>query len=389
MDGRLGAVQHLFVGGLERAVFGHDLFHPALARRLVAARAQLVHHLAQNGFGAAHDSDVDVAVLPYLRAVHHYLDELRALREHVVRPVAQPEVYGRANEYHGVGVNQPVAPSEAAQIGVVGGDGAAPHGVEEHRRIYHLHELAQLVRRVVPPDVGAGENHRLFGLHDDVRDLAHVLRIAVSLRAGAVRLRIADAVFVRPPVHHVDGDFEIRRAGNAGRGVSEGDSHVLRDALDALDLLGELGDGLEERGGVEILQPAAQVVGNAGVAADEDHRAGRLEGVGDAGDGVGDAGPRRDDSHARLAGDLRPPFGGVGGDLLVPEVDYLDALGHAALVKVVNVAAVEREDVLDALALERFGEQSSAVYLCHFFSCDFACVQFDFSGEYARRPRRR
>ena len=81
---RLGAVEHLLVGGLERAVLGLDLFDPRLARRAVASRLHLVHDLAKNGLGVAHNAHVDVAILTDLRSVHHDLDELRVLREHVV-----------------------------------------------------------------------------------------------------------------------------------------------------------------------------------------------------------------------------------------------------------------------------------------------------------------
>ena len=117
------------------------------------------------------------------------------------------------------------------------------------------------------------------------------------------------------------------------------------------------------------------MVGDARVAADEYHRARRLEGVRDAGYGVGDARSGGHDSDARLACDLRPTFGGVSGHLLMPEVYDLDSLGHAALVEVVYMAAVEGEDVIHTFALQCFGEQPSAINLCHFFSYGFTYVQ--------------
>ena len=109
------------------------------------------------------------------------------------------------------------------------------------------------------------------------------------------------------------------------------------------------------------------MVRDSSVSADHDHRTWRLECIGDSGHCVGDARTRRDDCHARLAGDLCPALCGVRGHLFVSEVDYLDSLGDTSLIKVVDVAAVEGEDVLDALPFECLGEQSSAIYLRQLF----------------------
>ena len=167
--------------------------------------------------------------------------------------------------------------------------------------------------------------------------------------------------------------------------MSEGDGDIFGYSLNALDLFGELGNRLQECCAVEVLQSAAQVVGDAGVAADHNHRAGRLEGVCDAGNGVGYAGAGGNDSHAGLAGDLRPAFGGVGGNLFVAKVDDLDAFVHAALIEVVDMPAVQREDILYALSLQCLGEQPSAVYLCHCSSSDNRSVPFGAASQLSRR----
>ena len=134
-------------------VFGYDFLDPALAGGLVAGVLQPVHNLLQHRLGIADYADVYVAVLPDFAGVHHYLYQFGVLREHRVRAVAQPEVDGRADEYHGVGLHQSVAASEAAQVGMVGRDAAAPHSVQEHGGVDRLNELAELFGCVVPPDV--------------------------------------------------------------------------------------------------------------------------------------------------------------------------------------------------------------------------------------------
>ena len=58
-------------------------------------------------------------------------------------------------------------------------------------------------------------------------------------------------------------------------------------------------------------------------------------------------GPAVTTATAGLAGDARVAVGGVGRDLLVADVDDLDALVDAAVVDVDDVAAAEGEDDVD------------------------------------------
>ncbi len=51
--------------------------------------------------------------------------------------------------------------------------------------------------------------------------------------------------------------------------------------------------------------------------------------------------------------------------LLVAGVHHPDALVQAAVVDGLNVAAAEREDVVDTVPLESLRNQASAVNLCH------------------------
>ena len=110
----------------------------------------------------------------------------------------------------------------------------------------------------------------------------------------------------------------------------------------------------------QVLQRAHLVLAQRALAADQQHRALRAQGVGHAGDGVGGARAGGDDGAAGLAGDARVAVGGVRGDLLVADVDDVDALVDAAVVDVDDVAAAEREDHVDALGLERLGDEMPA-----------------------------
>ena len=368
MDGRLLAVQHRLIRRLQRPILGHHLLHPSLARRPVPRRLQPVHNLPQHRLGIAHDARVNIAVLPDLAGVHHYLHQLRVLREHIVRAVAQPEVYRRPDEYHRVRLHQPIAPPKAAQIRMIRGNAPAPHRVQKHRRVYHLNKLAQLIRGVVPPYIRTRQHHRPLRVSQNVHYLLNILRIAIRPRVSAVARGIAHSLFVRTAPHDVYRYLQIHRPRHPRSRMPKRDRHILRYALHPLDLLRELSHRLQESRAIEILQPAPQMVADARVAADHHHRAWRLECVGDARNRVGNARPRRNDSHARLARNLRPALRRVRRNLLVPEINHLDPLIHAALIEIVDMPAIQREHILHALPLQRLSEQSPAVYLCHFAS---------------------
>ena len=201
-----------------------------------------------------------------------------------------------------------------------------------------------------------------------VHYLLDVLRVAECFGLRSVTAGILHILFLRNAANNVDGYLKIHWARNSGSRVAERNRDILGYALHALDLLRKLGDRLQEGRAIEVLQAASQMVGNASVASDKNHRTWSLERVGDARYGIGDARTCRDDRHTRLAGNFCPALCGVCGDLLVPEVYDLDAFVNAALVEVIDVSAVQREYILHTLFFQCLGEQSPAVYLCHFSS---------------------
>ena len=107
-------------------------------------------------------------------------------------------------------------------------------------------------------------------------------------------------------------------------------------------------------------EPEPQRISGARPPEDRDRRA-VVEGAGDRAHAVrhARAGGQRGDG--RLAGRLRVPLGRPDRRLLVADVDDLDALFLAAVVDREEVAAREREEVLDAARLECPSDQAPAV----------------------------
>ena len=98
------------------------------------------------------------------------------------------------------------------------------------------------------------------------------------------------------------------------------------------------------------------------LAADVQHGALGAECGRDSGHRVGAARTGGGDHAAELAGLTRVAVGGVRRDLLVTHVDDADALVHAAVVDIDDMAAAQREDRVHAFVLERLRHQMAARY---------------------------
>ncbi len=212
------------------------------------------------------------------------------------------------------------------------------------------------------PDLGAQQHRRPLGPHQDVGQSLDVGRIADRLGRGAV------SAFARDDrrfawdlaVENVARDLEIGGAIGAGEAFARRHRDHVGDPLGAAHPGGELGDRRHHVDVRQVLQRAHLVLGQRALAADVKHRAFRAKGRGDAGDRIGAAGPGGGDHAAELAGLARIAVGGVGGDLLVADVDDADPLVEAAIVDVDDVSAAQREDRVHALVLQRLGDQMSA-----------------------------
>jgi hypothetical protein len=120
---------------------------------------------------------------------------------------------------------------------------------------------------------------------------------------------------------------------------------------------GELRDGRHHVDVRQILQRAHLVLAQRALTADQQHRALGAERVRDTRHGVGRARSRGDHRTTRATGDACIAVSGVSCDLFVTNVDDVDALVHTSVVDVDDVAAAQREDHVDALGLEGFGDQ--------------------------------
>ena len=123
----------------------------------------------------------------------------------------------------------------------------------------------------------------------------------------------------------------------------------------------ELDDRPHERHVVDLLQRALPPAERGRAPTEHDHRRVVLLGARHRAHPVGDAGPRGQRRDARLARDLRPPFGRERGRRLVAGVDDVDAFVLAALVEREQVAAREREQPCDAVGLQASGNEAAAV----------------------------
>ena len=107
----------------------------------------------------------------------------------------------------------------------------------------------------------------------------------------------------------------------------------------------------------QILKPAHAVLGLRRLTADVQHRALGSERGRDAGDRVGAPRAGRGHHASEAAGLARVAIRRVRRDLLMAHIDDLDALVDASVVDVDDVAAAQREDGIDALALQGAGDE--------------------------------
>ena len=198
--------------------------------------------------------------------------------------------------------------------------------------------------------------------HQDVGEPLDVARVAGAFGRRAIMIGGRDA---RPGgidarVEHVARYLQERRSGRAVVALAKRHAHHVGDPFGAGHRRRELGDRLHHVDVRQVLQRAHPMLRERALAADQQHRALGAKRIGDAGHRVGRARTRGDHRASGLAGDPPVAVGGMRRDLLVAHVDNLDALVQAAVVDVDDMAAAQREDGLDALVLERLGNQVAA-----------------------------
>ena len=227
----------------------------------------------------------------------------------------------------------------------------------------------EILRRVVPVDAAARHDHGPLGAGQQRGQLAATdVGIGRGWRArcdvgrwGSGASRSSTTVIRRStgistktgPGRPVSA---VRIAVVSTSGIWRVSAHrprALRDGPQQVDLL-------------HLLERAEPAQAERRRAADEQHRAARGVGVGDAGDRVGDAGPRRHHRHADVAREPRVGVRGVRGRPArgaCPPPAML--LGEAAVVDRQDVAAAQREDVAHARLLERARHEVPPVQIRH------------------------
>ena len=134
---------------------------------------------------AADELDVGRAVAVELVRGDVEPDELRLLAERAAE--AEPEVERQADRERDVGLLQPVAAGAGERELVVGGQAAAAHAVEEHRRAERLGERPQLVLAARPVEPGAGHDRRALGRREQLGGALDALGDRPGVEAGVRR----------------------------------------------------------------------------------------------------------------------------------------------------------------------------------------------------------
>src|SRR4051812_34624977 len=276
---------------LQALLLGAERLEPALA--LLALRAALggLGDFAEDRAGVADEAERDVAVLADRLVGHVDLDDRGLAREALA--VAHPEVERRADDQDHVGVVERVAAGEVEVVRVAGRKRAARGAVHVRRDVELADELDRLLVAARGPDLRAEQDARALGVDEDLGEAVDVVRVADALRRRAVAARLAgdDGVLDRHlVVEDVAADLEEDGARRAGHRLAEGHRAHVGDALGRHDVRGELRDRLHDVDVGQVLEGPHLVLVQRALAADQQERALRAEGVGDAGDRVGGAG---------------------------------------------------------------------------------------------------
>ena len=147
--------------------------------------------------------------------------------------------------------------------------------------------------------------------------------------------------------------------------LAESEVDHFRNAPRFIDALGPLGNGLHHRDLVDFLKGAGQVFIDRTRPAERDDRAAIDQRVGETGRQVHGAGAGSPHAQARLVQNPRIRMGAHRRRLLVSHVDAADAFFHSARQNAIDRPAHDEEEILDADAVQRFGDQFIAGYVCH------------------------
>ena len=238
------------------------------------------------------------------------------------------------------------------------GEGALAGQGGHHRGLQELGQLDQLVGGLGVEDALAGLDDGALGGQQGGGGAAHVGRVGL-LFDGAGRL-VVEKLLGQFGGGDVGRDFQQHGAGASAAELGEGAAHHGGDALDHVEFIGPLGDGLVAAGGVEVGMDAALVAGHAGGQQEDGHRLG--VGLGDAAEAVFSAGAVLHHEDANLLA-----VGGAGvavhhvnaGDLLAEDHRADSGDGGSLQQRLVGHAG----DELHALHPQYVGDCGNSIHL--------------------------
>src|SRR5439155_1394605 len=157
-------------------------------------------------------------------------------------------------------------------------------------------------------------------------------------------------------VQHVPGEIEIDRAGLAGQRLLEGEVHLLRHTLEAVDAIRVFDAAIKRPDLVDLLKYLAAELADRAGAAERHDRAAIDQRVGETGAEVQGSRAARRHADPWPLGYPRIGLRHISRTLLVTRVDQANALLDRAQLGVEHRPAHDKEHVFHTLRLQAPGE---------------------------------
>jgi hypothetical protein len=272
-----------------------------------------------------------------------------------------------AHQEDDVGVLQGQGAGRRHRQRMVVGHHPLAHRRAQERHLRLLDKGAHLAFGVGPGHPLADQDQRPLGPLEHVERRLDILRRGLKARRVGAFLHLHHVLLVALAGDDVVRHVEIGRTRPAVGRVAGRLRHIKRDALYAIDGVGEFAERSCEQHLALFLEGAhAAAIGFRG-AADQDHRPAILLRIGKPGEAVHDAGSGHDDAGAGPPGQIAVGTGGIGGGLLVPHADIGDTLLLRRRGDRPDREPDHAEQMVDPLLLQAPRDQGGAVDFSHVF----------------------
>ncbi len=321
-----------------------------------------MQHGAQDRAWIADQSQADVAILADGAVIHVDLHQSQILADALA--VAHAEVERRTHDQEHVGVGERLGSGAIEMMRIAGRQQAAACAVEVSRNIEAAQQRDGFLVAARRPDLLAVQDGRPLRIDENVGQFLDVARVADGTRRRPVMagLRHHGLGDVDLAVEYVARNLQVHRAGRAVERLARRHRDHIRNTLGARDGRGKFRDWADDVDVRQILQRSHLVLSQRTLAADVQDRTFGAKRGGNARNRIREARPGGRDHAAELAGLACVAIGGMRGNLLMADVDDANPFIDAAIVDVDDVAAAKRENRVDALVLQRLGDQVAARY---------------------------